>query len=212
MKTPSSVPYSNISRLPRYHRFLSELSKEGRERISSGELAEIMGVTSSQIRQDFKSFGLTGQQGYGYNVSDILDEIAVVLGLNKEKKAVLVGSGNLGRAIGSLSFSDKGFRLIGVFDANKALTGKKVGKCKIADIEDIDEFCRTEKPEAAFLCIPEEQAPAIVSKLIDLGIRAFWNFSHYDIKNNYPHATVENVHLSDSLMKLSYLLETKNEG
>jgi len=212
-KKETAVPQSNIARLPRYYRFLNELSKKGIQRISSKKLAEIMSVTASQIRQDFSVFGLSGQQGYGYSVEGLRKEISVLLGLETIKPAVLIGVGNLGRAIASLSFGDKGYRIIGAFDYVIPEEYSMIAGVKIQTPDTLEDFCREFNPECAFLCLPEERAPKAVEQLIGLNVRYFWNFSHYDIKKDYPDAIVENVHLGDSLMKLSYnIATTKNRG
>lgn len=206
MKDKSELSYSNIVRLPRYYRFLSMLSKQGKDKISSAALAEIMGVTSSQIRQDFSCFGLSGQQGYGYSVSQLLSEIGILLGLSEKKSAILIGAGNIGTAVANLSYDDKGFEIKAAFDKDKSLIGKSINGIRILDISSIGEYVKNAIPECAFLCIPEDSAPEIVRELYELGVKCFWNFSHYDIKTEYTDAKVENVHLGDSLMRLSYLM------
>lgn len=211
MKENKEISASVIGRLPRYYRFLCELSKNGTVRISSGELSQRMGLTASQIRQDFNCFGGFGQQGYGYNVEQLRNEMAVILGLDDIKTAVLIGAGNLGRAVASqLSFEDKGFRLTAIFDCDPLFKGMKIRSLPIRSDEELASFCAVNKPDMAVLCLPADRAPAIVDELILLGIDSFWNFSHYDIHSKYPLVNVENVHLSDSLMTLSYIM--KNNG
>ena len=196
-----------IKRLPRYYRFLEEMKKNNVGRISSKEIAERMGVTASQIRQDLNCFGGFGQQGYGYNVDTLHDEIAKILGIDKMRKTILIGAGHLGNAVAShIEFEKKGCHLIGIFDSNSNLFGKSVGCHKVMDIKKLESFCTENKPEIAVLCIPKNSAKNISERLIRLGIYAFWNFSHYDIRNNIDNhkIIVENVHLADSLMTLSY--------
>lgn len=201
----NSISNSVIRRLPRYYRFLGELEHNGYIRISSRELSEKMGLTASQIRQDFNCFGEFGQQGYGYNVSDLRFEIGKILGLNVQTPMILLGAGNLGTAIAShLDFKNKGFDLIGAFDANHDLVGKQIGSISVQDISDLEKFCAEKKPVAAILCIPMTAAEKMVETLIGCGIKAFWNFTHYDIRINHPDVAVENVHLGDSLTTLSY--------
>lgn len=208
----STISNSVIRRLPRYYRFLGELEKNGCVRISSRELSEKMGLTASQIRQDFNCFGEFGQQGYGYNVSDLRKEIGKILGLDKQTPMILLGAGNLGTAIAShLDFQSRGFRLIGVFDVNPQLIGKEIGNVKISSLTELENFCNEHKPTAAMLCIPTSSAEKITEMLINYGIKAFWNFTHYDIKINYKNVTVENVHLGDSLTTLSYGINTIDE-
>ncbi|MBE6827963.1 MAG: redox-sensing transcriptional repressor Rex [Ruminococcaceae bacterium] len=205
MSKNTAVSVSVIKRLPRYYRFLGELKKSGTVRISSGELSRRMGLTASQIRQDLNCFGGFGQQGYGYNVEQLYKEIGKILGVNNNIKAILIGAGNLGKAIAThMSFEQRGFNLIGIFDKNEALAGQLVRNIPIRHISGMYNFCRDNSPAVAVLCIPSENAKEIIDELIPLGIKGFWNFSHYDIAANYPGVAVENVHLSDSLMMLSY--------
>lgn len=197
-----------IRRLPRYYRFLGDLAAAGVKRISSGQLAEKMGLTASQIRQDLNCFGGFGQQGYGYNTILLREEIGAILGIDKLKKVILIGMGNLGHAVAlHLNFEDKGFNLIGIFDKKESLIGNIVHNIPVRSINSLDDFCRENKPEAAILCIPKEAVPQIAEHLIKLGVKGFLNFSHYDLSVKYEGIQVENVHLGDSLMTLSYNLK-----
>lgn len=199
------ISNSVIKRLPRYYRFLGELRAAGMTKISSRELSEKMGLTASQIRQDLNCFGGFGQQGYGYNIDILQEEIAYILGLDKPKSIILIGAGNLGRAVTMhMNFESKGFHLIGLFDSKESIVGQIVKNQPVRNIDTLDEFCRENLPKAAILCIPKEAAEKIVNQLIKLGVKNFWNFSHYDIAVNNPDAKVENVHLGDSLTRLSY--------
>lgn len=193
-----------IGRLPRYFRYLGELRDEGVERISSQELSELMKVTASQIRQDFNNFGGFGQQGYGYNVEYLYEEIGKILGLDKKHNFVIIGAGNLGRALGNyMNFERRGFIFRGMFDQDKKLIGQEVRGVKIMGMEELESFVRDNNIDIAVLTIPKTSAVEIVDKLVNNGIRAIWNFAHVDL--NVPKGVqVENVHLSDSLMKLSY--------
>ncbi len=205
MQKNEAVSVSVVKRLPRYYRFLGELLGSGVTRISSRELSERMGLTASQIRQDLNHFGGFGQQGYGYHVEALYSEIGNILGLNHGYKTILVGVGNLGRAIAThISFETKGCRLIGLFDSNPHIIGEMVNDIIISDVRDLERFCREEQPVIAVLCIPKQATRDITQKLIDCGVRAFWNFSHYDIALGHPNVVVENVHLGDSLMTLTY--------
>ncbi|WP_173336475.1 redox-sensing transcriptional repressor Rex [uncultured Ruminococcus sp.] len=207
-----SISNSVIRRLPRYHRFLGELEANGYIRISSRELSEKMGLTASQIRQDFNCFGEFGQQGYGYNVSDLRREIGNILGLDKHTPMILIGAGNIGKAIAShLDFRSKGFVLTGAFDVNPEIIGKPVGEINVSDISELESFCAENKPVSAILCVPTSVAPAMTEKLISCGIKAFWNFTHYDIRIEHKNILVENVHLGDSLTTLSYGLNRIDE-
>ncbi len=204
------VSLSVIRRLPRYYRFLGELEKSGCTRISSRELSEKMGLTASQIRQDLNCFGGFGQQGYGYHVPQLRTEIGKILGLDRKLDAVLIGVGNLGRAIAShLDFEAKGFNLLALFDNDPNVIGTTINHHTVLNVEELQNFCKAKKPTVAILCIPKEVAENLSNQLLELGIRGFWNFSHYDLAINHPDIIVENVHLGDSLMALSYMIAHK---
>ena len=193
-----------IARLPRYFRYLGELKDDGIERVSSQELSRIMKVTASQIRQDFNHFGGFGQQGYGYNVSYLYQEIGKILGLDKTHKLIIIGAGNLGQALANyMNFERRGFLFKGIFDNNPALYGKDIRGIKVQPMNELEAFIKENNIDMAVLTIPKTSAVSVAEALVAYGIRAIWNFAHVDL--NVPeHIQVENVHLSDSLMKLSY--------
>ncbi len=201
-----SIPV--IKRLPRYHRYLEELKNLGVVRISSKELSARMGLTASQIRQDLNCFGGFGQQGYGYNIEQLYNEIGSILGLNNKSKAIMIGAGNLGHAIAThIHFENRGFDLVGIFDNNPMVIGTKVGGKVVMSSDELEEFCLKEKPVVAILCIPAEYAGENADKLVSLGIKGFWNFTQYDLVHRYENVAVENVHLGDSLMTLCYQVQ-----
>lgn len=205
LKKNEQVSVPVIKRLPRYHRYLEDLKKMGVVRISSKELSERMGLTASQIRQDLNCFGGFGQQGYGYNIEQLYNEISNILGLNNNYKAILIGAGNLGRAIAlHLSFQERGFDLIGIFDSSEAVVGTEINGSRILNTDLLEDFCDIHKPDVAILCIPTEFAESTVKRLISNGIKGFWNFTQFDIAHHFPNVAVENVHLGDSLMTLCY--------
>ncbi len=204
-----------IGRLPRYYRYLGDLRDEGVERISSQELSERMKVTASQIRQDFNNFGGFGQQGYGYNVEYLCKEIGKILGLDQKHHFIIIGAGNLGQALGNyMNFERRGFIFSGMFDENPDVIGKEVRGIIVQPMEAMDQFVRENDIDIAVLTIPKMGAVEVAEKLVDNGIKAIWNFAHVDL--NVPEGIqVENVHLSDSLMKLSYNFsryKTEKEG
>ncbi len=205
MSKNDSISMSVIRRLPRYYRFLSELDEQKVDRISSTKLAQIMNVTASQVRQDLNCFGGFGQQGYGYSVSQLKDEIKNILGLNNKYKAILIGTGNLGKAIAMhMDFSNLGFELVACFDKNENKVGQKLSNTTVRHESEIKSFCKDNHVDTAFLCIPRACVENVLDTLYDIGIRNFWNFSHYDINAKYGDTLVENVHLSDNLMTLCY--------
>ena len=205
MSKNDSISMSVIRRLPRYYRFLSELNDQNIDKISSTKLAQIMNVTASQVRQDLNCFGGFGQQGYGYSVSQLKEEIKNILGLNNDYKAILIGAGNLGQAITNyVKFEKLGFVIIGLFDVNPALDGVTVRGIKIRMLDELESFCEENQVDIAALTMPKEKADAIANRLVGLGIRAIWNFAHVDLELIDKNVVVENVHLSDSLMQLSY--------
>lgn len=193
-----------IRRMPRYYRYLGELLDEGVERISSNELSVRMKVTASQIRQDLNNFGGFGQQGYGYNVKYLYDEIGKILGLDCQHNIIVVGAGNMGQALANyVKFEKRGFVITGLFDINPALTGTYVRGIEIHSMESLPLFIKNNKVDIAVLTLPKEKAAQAAEVLVKLGIHAIWNFAHLDL--DLPEdVVVENVHLSDSLMQLSY--------
>lgn len=194
-----------IRRMPRYYRFLGELLERGVTRISSKELAALMNLTASQIRQDLNCFGGFGQQGFGYHVALLHEEIRKILGLDQGFRAILIGVGNLGRAfVNHVDFTGSGFDLVGLFDKNPALIGKKISGLTVQDADEISAFCAAHTVDVAVLCVPSEAAQQTANGLIDCGVTAFWNFTQYDIKVEHPEAVVESVHLADGLMALCY--------
>lgn len=203
----TSISMSVVRRLPRYYRFLYDLKENGVTRISSRELAERMGLTASQIRQDLNCFGEFGQQGYGYMVEQLYDELYHILGMDKLTPAILLGAGNLGHAlVNHMHFVNKGVSLDGIFDDAPTLIGQEIHGITIQGTDDLETFCQRNHPQLAILCIPKEAAPPLVERLINCGVSAFWNYSHYDIALHHSQVLVENVHLGDSLMALSYLM------
>lgn len=198
-----------ISRMPRYYRYLGELLRKGTDRISSGELSKLMNVTASQIRQDFNNFGGFGQQGYGYNVQYLHDEIGKILGLDKPHTILVVGAGNMGMALASHStFYKQGFTVNGIFDINPELKGKKVNDVEVCMMDELEDFIHNHQVDIVALTVPKETAQGITDRVVGCGVKAIWNFSHQDLK--VPNdVCVQNVHLSDSLMTLSLMMLQK---
>jgi redox-sensing transcriptional repressor len=193
-----------VNRLPRYYRYLGELLSNGVERISSKDLSIRMNATASQIRQDLNCFGGFGQQGYGYNVEYLYKEIASILGLNHQYNAILVGAGNMGQAlIQNTTFEKRGFHLMGIFDNDPQKIGKEINGIKILDVKDLKSFVDANHPTMAIISTPRTVVNQIYRTLVDLGIRAFLNFSYAEISCE-DNVVVENIHLSDSLMRLCY--------
>lgn len=206
-----TISQAVIGRLPRYYRYLGDLKDNGVERISSQDLSKLMKVTASQIRQDFNNFGGFGQQGYGYNVEYLYDEIAKILGLHNKHNLIIVGAGNLGQALANyMNFERRGFLVKGIFDINPALHGKLLRGIPVQPVENIESFVKSNDIDIAVLTIPKDGAVKTAEVLVRCNIKAIWNFAHVDL--NVPDSVVvENVHLSDSLMKLSYGLSMQNE-
>ncbi len=202
-----------IRRMPRYYRYLGDLLDEGVERISSNELSEKMKVTASQIRQDLNNFGGFGQQGYGYNVQYLYDEIGRILGLQKQHNIIVVGAGNLGQALANYGkFEKLGFVIIGLFDVDQNLRGQSQRGIPIMMLDELEAFAASHKIDIAALTMPKYAADTVANRLVQLGIRAIWNFAHVDLDLMDKNVVVENVHLSDSLMQLSYnMLQSEGE-
>lgn len=198
-----------IKRLPRYYRYLSDLLSKNTERISSMDLSRLMGVTASQIRQDLNCFGGFGQQGYGYDVKTLHQEMASILGLDKGYKTIIIGAGNLGRALANhTNFKKRGFSLDAIFDRDKEIIGTEINGIAVKDIDCIEDYLKENDVNIAILALPKGAVEHMANKLVALGIKGIWNFSYCEL--SLPESVaVENVHLSDSLMTLSYKL-TKN--
>ncbi len=195
-----------IKRLPRYQRYLSELMNMGVERISSGELSAMMSVTASQIRQDLNNFGGFGQQGYGYNVEHLFHEISHILCVDQTHNMIIIGGGNFGHALANYEkFEQKGFVTKAIFDIDPKIIGTSVRDIPILDLKDLRSFMSENEIQIAVLTIPKTDAQEIVDTLVECGIKGIWNFAHLDL--NVPdNVIVESVHLSESLMELSYRL------
>lgn len=198
------VPAIVIKRLPRYYRYLSELLKMDIKRISSGALSRKMNVTASQIRQDFNYFGGFGQQGYGYNVEYLHKAIGEILGLDRGNKTIIVGAGNLGRALANHgAFERRGFIINALFDIDSSLVGTCVNGKPVYHMDELDNYLIREKTDIAILTVPRSKTQEIADRLIKSGVRGFLNFSYTELKTD-GRVAVENVHLSDALMTLSY--------
>ncbi|MDD7114663.1 MAG: redox-sensing transcriptional repressor Rex [Lachnospiraceae bacterium] len=199
-----------IKRLPRYYRYLGDLLKNDVVRISSKELSQKMNVTASQIRQDLNNFGGFGQQGYGYNVEYLYNEMGRILGLDRTNNIIIIGAGNLGQALANnQDFDSNGFKIIGLFDVNPRLIGMTVRGVEVYDIDMLEEFLAKNEVMIAALTLPKSKATKIASELVDMGIKALWNFAPVDL--NLPEdVIVENVHLSESIMTLSYRIHSTN--
>lgn len=201
-----------IRRLPRYYRYINELRDNNVTRVSSSQLAVIMGSTPSQVRQDFNCFGGFGQQGIGYSVELLQSEIEHLLFPNDSINAVLVGAGSLGSTIANFVVRDaEGVNLIGIFDTNPLLENKVLHGVKICPMDSFIDFCKTQKPDIIIVCIPKDAAEKLAPAIAKTGVRGIWNYSHYDFNVFDKSLTVENVHLRDSLMALSYRISHKDE-
>jgi len=207
MSFNKKVSIAVIRRLPRYYRYLSDLLKMDITRISSKELSQRMGVTASQIRQDLNCFGGFGQQGYGYNVELLYREIGNILGVNNNYKTIIIGAGNMGQALANYeNFEKRGFKLIGIFDINPQLIGKKIRNVEIMHMDKLEEFVKSNSVDIAIITVPYQNTREVAEKVASLGIKGLWNFSPMDLKLPYDDIVIENVHLSDSLMVLGYRL------
>ena len=195
-----------ISRLPRYYRYLGDLLEAGVERISSSDLSKKMHVTASQIRQDLNNFGGFGQQGYGYNVKYLYTEIGKILGLDRSHNFIIIGAGNLGQALANYaSFERSGFILKSLFDVNPRLEGVTIRGIPVRMVDELEDFLKNNDIEIAALTLPKSKAIEVADILVDNGVKGIWNFAHTDL--SLPKDVgVENVHLSDTLMELSYNL------
>ncbi len=207
MKKSSYISKNVIRRLPRYLRKLDELARSGVERISSGELGSQMGLTPSQIRQDFSCFGEFGQQGYGYHIADLRMQIAQILGMDRGYSVILIGTGRIGQSlIENFNFNHYGFHLLSAFEIREELVGKKIGDITIADARTQDAFIKENDVDIAILSIGKQNAQRVANELIESGVKAIWNFTDAEIDAGDSGVIIENIHFSDSLLALSYYL------
>lgn len=206
MDKKKNISMAVIKRLPKYHRYLGELMQNDVDRISSKELSEKIGFTASQIRQDLNNFGDFGQQGYGYNVKELHSQISNILGLTREYKTIIVGAGNIGQALANYSdFQRLGFKIVSIFDINPKLIGLKIRDVEIMDIDYLEEFAEKNKLDIGIICVPRNNAQKVCDILIKSGVKAIWNFAPIDLIVP-EEIKVEDVHLSDSLLTLTCLL------
>ena len=201
-----------VRSMPRYYRYLGDLLEQGVERVSSNELSKLMKVTASQIRQDLNNFGGFGQQGYGYNVKYLYTEIAKILGLDKKYTVIIVGAGNLGQAIMNYTdFARRGYEMTAIFDISEDLIGKKVGNIEIKDAKELEDYVKNNHVDIAALTVPKKAAVEAANNLVNWGVKAIWNFAPTDL--NLPDdVIIENVHLAESIMRLSYKINASNKS
>lgn len=208
MANAKNVSKAVVSRLPRYYRTLRELADQGIGRISSKELAAQMDLTASQIRQDLSCFGGFGQQGYGYSVDKLIVELERILGVAGSQRAILLGVGNLGRALlRNFDFSYCGVRPIAAFDTASNVIGSDFRGIQVHPLHELEEYCERERPDIAVLCVPADKAQLVADRVVRTGIRGIWNFSNVSLKEDELGIPVQDVHFSDSLMTLCYRMK-----
>lgn len=208
MEKKKNISMAVIKRLPKYHRYLYELMRNDVDRISSKELGERIGFTASQIRQDLNCFGDFGQQGYGYNIKELYNQISKILGIDKTYNTVIVGAGNIGQAIANYRFDRTGINLLGIFDSSPKLIDTMIKNVKVQDIINLKEHLKQNQIDIGVICVPRSDAQKVCDEMVKNGVKGIWNFAPIDLV--VPNEiTVENVHLSESLMTLIYLLHTK---
>jgi len=194
-----------IRRLPRYYRQLSDLQNRGIIRISSHSLGQEMGITASQIRQDFSCFGEFGQQGYGYNVEELKAEIGHILGVDNDHHIIMVGVGNLGHALlKNFAFAQNGFTVGAAFDVNPAIIGTQINGVSVLSMDELEAYVRRHSVDVVVLTVPQSVAQSTAVRLIELGIQGFWNFTNVELVSSCPDVKFENIHFADSLLTLSY--------
>ena len=208
----SSVSSAVIRRLPRYHRYLGDLLRAGEKRISSGELAKLMNVTASQIRQDLNCFGGFGQQGYGYNITFLYNKISELLGVTEGYNAVIIGAGNLGKALAATHmFERRGVNRVAMFDVDPEMVGTEIHGVPVYHVSELGQFCKENNVHIGVLTVPKEVAYEVTDVIIAAGVKGIWNFANMELKVSAPGVIVENIHLGDSLMALCYEIKTSNE-
>lgn len=209
MERKKNISMAVIKRLPKYHRYLRELLRTDVDRISSKELSERIGFTASQIRQDLNCFGDFGQQGYGYNVKELLNELSGILGLAKEYNMVIIGAGNIGQAIANYTnFEKLAFNLVGIFDVNPKVIGLKIRDVEVIDIDELVTFLKATPVDIGVICVSENSAQIVSDMMVKNGVKGIWNFAPVDLEVP-EEIIVENVHLSESLLTLSCLMNDR---
>ena len=199
-----------IRRLPRYYRHLTDLQNRGVIRISSHSLGQELGITASQIRQDFSCFGEFGQQGYGYNVEELRTEIGHILGVDNHHHIILVGVGNLGHALlKNFAFAQNGFTVGAAFDVNPAVIGTKINGTPVLSMDALEDYVRNHRVDVVVLTVPQSVAQSTAVRLIDLGVQGFWNFTNVELVSDQPNVKFENIHFADSLLTLSYRISNR---
>ena len=209
MTDKKKISIAVIRRLPRYYRYLADLNKAGVQRISSGDLSKRMGVTASQIRQDLNCFGGYGQQGYGYNIKSLFAEISKILGVNDKFKTIIIGAGNIGQALAHYpNLTARGFDIIAIFDVNPDVVGTKINNVEVLHTDKLESYISKHKTDIAILSVPFDQTHALAERVANSGVKGLWNFSPMDIQIDRD-IEIENVHLTDSLMVLGYMINHK---
>ncbi len=210
IEAKGEVPSAVIKRLPRYHRHLGDLLAQGQLRISSAELSRLMNVTASQIRQDLNCFGGFGQQGYGYNVKYLHGKISELLGVTEGYSAIIVGAGNLGRALASTNmFRRRGVTRLALFDTNEEIVGTEIYGIPVYHVSRLYDFCKENRVDIGVLTVPKEAAPEVAATMVSAGVKGLWNFANMELKIDDKNVIVENIHLGDSLMTLCYSIKEK---
>jgi len=213
MRKSGKVSIAVIRRLPRYYRHLSELRQQGVVRISSSALGKSMGLTASQIRQDLFCFGGFGQQGYGYNVENLRDEIGEILGISRGHNAIVLGAGNLGRAlIENFKFANNGFTLAAAFDVNADIIGTHLGGIPVYHVDELDAYLQSNRVSVGVLTVPRSVATATAQRLVQGGVKGIWNFTNTELPLDHGDVIVENVHFADSLLTLSYMISESGKS
>ncbi len=211
MKKSKKVSMAVVRRLPKYYRYLGDLLKKDIKKISSKQLSQLTGFTASQIRQDLNNFGGFGQQGYGYSVSDLHSQLGKILGLNRPYRAIIVGAGNLGQAIGNYGgLSEAGLNLLSFFDKSSKMIGLSIGDVEIRNVKALSSFIKEHDIEVGIITTPTESAQSVADIMVESGINGIWNFAEADLKVP-DNVMIENVHLNESLFTLSYLMENLSE-
>ncbi|SHH58711.1 redox-sensing transcriptional repressor [Caloranaerobacter azorensis DSM 13643] len=209
MRKSNKVSMAVIRRLPKYYRYLGELMENEVKRISSQQLSQLTGFTASQIRQDLNNFGGFGQQGYGYNVEDLHNQLGKILGLNRVYNTVIIGAGNLGHAIANYrSFEEEGFKVKAIFDVEPEVIGIEIRGIKVRDVKELEDFIKENQIDIGIICTPKDVSQEIADKLVNSGVKGIWNFAPKDLKVP-DDVVVENVHLNESLFTLSYMLKER---
>ena len=208
-----NVPVATVTRLALYLRELQQLQRSGQQRIQSSAIAKRLGLNDSLVRRDLSCFGQFGQRGVGYSITGLTKAIQAILGTDRSWNVILIGSGNLGRALsGYRGFNQQGFRLVGVFDSDPDKIGTILGSLTVSSLDDLESLVEREKVELAILAVPASSAATVAQRLEDAGVTGILNFAPVTVRSQGSGLTVVDVDLAVELQRLAFAVVNSKGG